>query len=188
MKECLICLHEDRQEIEKAILRGESYYKVCHDFDIEHADLIKHCKQHIRIDGFTEVESHVLTKSKAREMHLLQEAALSCFLTMKSLEKVIHKQIAMDNIRGITKNVVELYLGSGAEMRQQIDSMFKNLQIVTGEGNTSSQLAELVAVLNTSMTTNADRLIQEQNDEDSEIDTDEILDVDGYEDPEMKVE
>jgi hypothetical protein len=147
-----VCDHPDRSSIEAAILEdGKSIVRTAYEWDFEEQELREHCRKHLRIEPIGDIESHPLTKSKTKEIKLLQEASFSYYLTLKSLERVIHDKLRTGNLNGLTRSAVDLYLGCGAEMRGSIDSMFKSFQILMGVNPSSSQLAELSAVLQASM-------------------------------------
>jgi hypothetical protein len=113
-------------------------------------DIKTHCMTHLRIGEIAEEESKALKKVKSKELLLLQQGAFSYFLTMKSIEKVIQTKIHEPNfnMRSIPKAVVDLYIGSGNSMRQMIDSLFADMNILTGEGNAGvNAIADLVMVL-----------------------------------------
>lgn len=147
---CSICEHVNRGEIEAAVLNGVPYIDIATDFNLDVGDIKLHCLTHLRIGEIAEEESKALKKVKSKELLLLQQSAFSYFLTLKSLERVIQSKINEPafNSRSISKSLVDLYLGSGNTMRQMIDSLFNNMNILTGDNNQGmNALADLVAAI-----------------------------------------
>lgn len=147
---CQVCDHKFKSEIESSILDGVSYEDVAIAFDLNEEEIKKHCIMHLRIGVIGAEDSKILNKAKSKELLLLQQGAFSYFLTMKSLERVIQQRVSSPNFgnASISKAMVDLYLGAGNNMRQMIDSLFADMNILTGDGNQGlNALSDLVMVL-----------------------------------------
>lgn len=157
--DCKICTHQQRAEIEYALLHGNtdpsvSVEDIAKEFEVDANELRKHALFHTPL-GFSEDDTDSIAKKlKLRESDMLTEVALEYLVTLKGVGRRINKYVNEqdESIRLeklMSKPMVDLYLGLGAEVRQTVRAIADIDNILNGpkEDNTSG-LAALAAAIN----------------------------------------
>lgn len=84
-RRCTVCIHPQRDEIERAIARGESYRSIAHQYSVSHTAIIRHARAHLPQPVQAAVQAEMVEHgasilSQVRELNqkarqLLEEAA-----------------------------------------------------------------------------------------------------------------
>ena len=154
---CVICSHPCRSQIENAILNApstETLEQLAKEFDVDVKDLQVHALMHSPIGANTDNidQESIARKSKIREMDLLLSAANDYMVTLKTVGEQINKEANRGDFvsfsRGLSKAMVDLYLGTGSELRNTIKTIMDADQILNGPKDSStSGLAALAAAI-----------------------------------------
>ncbi len=84
-RRCTVCAHPQREEIERAIARGESYRTIAYQYSVSHVAIIRHVRAHLpqQVQAAVQAEAvergaSVLSQVRrlnAKALQLLEEAA-----------------------------------------------------------------------------------------------------------------
>lgn len=169
---CSICSHEDRAEIEYALLTmyeaktetGEpvTIELVAERFGVELNDLKAHAMFHAPLSGSPSIQGiseqdSITRQLKLREADVLAGVANEYFVTLKSLgrrinklagtspnpEEDMEKQLMLAKM--LTKPMVDLYIGVGTEIRQTVKTMAELDKILNGENESSTSGLQALA-------------------------------------------
>ncbi len=188
---CKICSHEDRAEIENAILNATcapervTLEKIAEDFYVDVADLKAHALFHLPATEVSQYESaldcadipeasgmelqhsaessatprdSLSRKMKLREADMLAAVSNEYLVTLKSMGRRINSLAKTSTIdiedqdnqvklaRLLTKPMVDLYIGLGGEIRQNVKAMADLDRQLNGPEDTST--SGLVALAN----------------------------------------
>ena len=126
---CVVCNHPYRAQIENAILNApstETLEQLAKEFNVSIEDLQVHALMHSPIGADTSNidQESIARKSKIREMDLLLAAANDYMVTLKTVGDKINNEANKGDFvafsRGLSKAMVDLYLGTGSELRNTI--------------------------------------------------------------------
>lgn len=160
---CTVCNHDNRLDIEKALLcissgvGGQTIEDVADEFNIHIRDLQVHAVMHVPLDQTAsqsnddvKQESIVQSINKVEAVRL-HRAADDYLCTLKNLSAKINKIINTSDetsLRLLTKSTVDLYLGSGAELRNITNAIVQMNQTLNGENNAgAAALADLIGAI-----------------------------------------
>lgn len=138
---CSICTHECRAQIENAILNTpttEMLEKVAKEYNVDIQELQVHVMMHspIGVNAVEDTKESIARKSKIREMDLLLSAANEYMVTLKTVgEKITREANNSDFVsfsRSLTKSMVELYLGTGSELRNTVKVIMDTNEMLNG--------------------------------------------------------
>lgn len=153
---CVICQHERRSEIENELLcrqwgvDGYSLDAISEKYSVPVRDLQVHALMHIPVQQVTGDASSITQKIGMAEADMLRQTASTYYTTLQGLSERINRAVLSEDdagLRIINKPLVDLYLGTGSELRATVDSLVKMNQAVNGEDN--SGLSALAALVNT---------------------------------------
>lgn len=163
---CEICTHENRLEIERALMNLSSSVtidKIAEDYNVSLEDLKIHALFHTPLGMQDEQTESIVQKLKLSESNMLSEVAIDYMITLKNMSNAINKAMmtndpsdnAMDSVfaisKIITKPVVELYLGLGAEVRKTVSEIAEIDNLLNGpKEDSTAGLAALVNAINAS--------------------------------------
>lgn len=130
MKNCMICDHAHREDIERALFNMSpensslTLEKISEEFEVPVSDLQRHSLFHSPY-GAIEGSDSIVRRMKLREMDLLGEASREYYDTMKMVGNRIRKFAKNSDCdedsmfeRRVTKSIVDLYLGCGENLQK----------------------------------------------------------------------
>ena len=157
---CVICTHPRRQEIEDHLLafdmRGEvgTLDEVAKRFGVPVVDLQVHALMHTPLVRETESGTTIAGEIKKGEANILAAVAEEYYVTLRKAGKEIRARLTpvLDQELGslamgskLSKELVELYLGAGTNIRQTIGAIVEMNQTLANEGDPAlSALKSLV--------------------------------------------
>lgn len=156
---CSICDHPRRAEIEKCLLlndygnAGRSLSDIAKEFKVSVQDLQVHAFMHTSMEQLerAEVGESIASSVKKREANLLSAVADEYYVTLKATGKQIRTLMndeANGGARTVTKPLVELYLGTGNNLRQTLESIVEMNQVLNGDQDPGIQaLANIVTAI-----------------------------------------
>lgn len=129
MPECAVCKSARREEIERNLFAvapsetpTEELEKLAKEYNVEVSDLQRHALFHSPLGCGT--HDSIVRQIKMREADMLAEATADYMSTLKLVGDKIRTSASYDDgmgfSRAITKPIVELYTGCGAEMRNNV--------------------------------------------------------------------
>lgn len=148
-KNCAVCKHSDRDEIEAVLYRmtsknaNELLQQLSDAYDIDIEDLERHAMFHACMDLTPQgEETSIVRQIKLRETDLLAQCAKDYADTLAlvgaRIRKKARKESDADGLddtkfeRAMTKGMVELYLGCGDNVRKTIKDIADINQILNG--------------------------------------------------------
>jgi hypothetical protein len=158
--DCVICKHPERKEIEEALLsRGwgdptVTLQALASQFKVPLQALQIHSVVHFSMPTIENpTKESISDKVKFREAELLRETAAEYYYTLKNLGVRINSIVSGEPIglKLITSPLVELYLGTGKNLKEAVEGLVKLDQWVHGENDKGLQaLGELVGAIRAS--------------------------------------
>ena len=160
---CSICAHKDRADIENAILAistesGLTVEEIAQHYKCDESELRTHALFHTPLvhdvglspDGEPKVAKESLArKMKLREADILETVNNEYLVTLKSMGRRINKLASVSVIdvedaekeaklaKMLTKPMVDLYVGLGGEIRQNVKAMAEVDRMLNGPQDTS---------------------------------------------------
>lgn len=158
-RNCTICNHADRAEIENAILAIGSSSSItietiadqygCDLNDLKmhamfHAPLLTEFDESVKAEETEEAPKSLTRKIKLREADILASTSNEYMITLKSMGRRLNRLINVSDIdvedmekqvqlaKLLTKPMVELYLGLGNEIRQNVKTMAELDRMLNG--------------------------------------------------------
>lgn len=136
---CTICTHEQRLEIERALLNiGETEFhtleRVAEAFNVDSLDLQQHALFHspiaidVALDNNTNEFTSIAKQLKMKEASMLSATAAEYMLTLQSVGRAIQAMATEDEFsfaRKLTKPLVDLYIGAGSELRSTLKTLIE---------------------------------------------------------------
>lgn len=156
---CAICNHPDRKAIEEYLLTSNygtgdiTMADIAKKFNVNIQDLQVHALMHTPITQLEgdNVGASIAAEVKKREASLLSAMADEYYVTLKATGRTIRKQLSGDEAVGarlITKQMVDLYIGAGNNLRQTMESIVMMNQKVNGEQDSGMKaLADIVSAI-----------------------------------------
>lgn len=152
---CVICTHPQRAEIENELLCRQwgasevTLESISDKYGVPMRDLQVHALMHVPVQQVSGEASSIAQKINLVEADALRNTISNYYVTLTNLGRRINKMIADDDdsLRGLNKSVIDLYLGTGAEIRNATDCLVKMNQAINGED--SSGLSALASLVNT---------------------------------------
>lgn len=155
---CSICNHSSRADIENAILTmsssedGLSIEQIAEHYKVSLEDLKVHVLFHTPVVGAdifektdsAEQRNSLLRKTKLREVDMLSAINDEYLVTLKAVGRRLHKLAQPSSIdiededkqfkwaKLLTKPTVDLYLGLGGEIRQNVKTMAEIDRMLNG--------------------------------------------------------
>lgn len=148
---CVICQHEHRAEIESALLcrqwgaEGVTLESISEEFSVPVRDLQVHALMHLPVQQVAGESASLAQKMQLVEADALRNTISNYYITLVSVGQKINEAVAHGEMRLITKPLVDLYLGTGSEIRNATECLVKMNQAVNGESD--SGLAALAALV-----------------------------------------
>lgn len=159
MKDCAICNHARREEIENALFKivpenaTLTLDCIAQEFGVTEQDLRAHALFHTSFN-FEPNGDSIVRQIKMREADMLGAAAMEYMSTMQIVGKRIRnsaKECAADDVRFercLTKPVTDLYIGCGDGLKSTVKALADINQLLNGpKDEGSSGLAALAAAL-----------------------------------------
>lgn len=153
---CVICNHPERRAIEEHLLvsnygtESMSMSEIAEKFDVSVQDLQVHALMHtpiVQLEDDT-VGDSIAGAVKKREANLLSAMADEYYVTLKATGKCIRQTMQENELGGaklITKQMVDLYVGTGNNLRQTLESIVAMNQKLNGEQDSGVKaLADIV--------------------------------------------
>lgn len=164
--DCKVCESQYRFEIEQAIMRISGTLTVADiakEFDVPEDDIRRHAIMHTPLGVDTEGPEMdtIASRIKTKEADMLAEVASEYLITLKGVSRRINSYLKDDSPSGLgtfekllTKPIVDLYLGMGAEVRSTVKVLAEVNQIMNGpkEDNISGLSALASAISNSRST------------------------------------
>lgn len=159
---CVICSHPERKAIEEYLIASDygsnnmSMKEIADKFKVNVQDLQVHALMHTpiaQLEGDA-VGDSIAANVKKREANLLSSMADEYYITLKAVGRNIRSTIENDDDGGaklVTKQMVDLYIGAGNNLRQTMESLVTMNQKINGEQDSGMQaLADVVAAIRNS--------------------------------------
>lgn len=153
---CVVCQHDQRADIENELLcrqwgaEGFTLESIAEKYKVPERDLQVHALMHLPVQVVRGEAESIAQKINMTEAEVLRQTASNYYITLQQIGAKINKMLASGDseLRGITKPLVDLYLGAGAEIRNSTDCLVKMNQAINGENNSGlNALAALVTTL-----------------------------------------
>lgn len=164
---CSICVHPDRQSIEEhvmafnygidglATVEGEdpssnfTLESIAEKFNVDLKDLQIHAVMHTtKVAQLEGQVSSISDDLKMYEAVVLNDSIKEFQTTMRIAGQKIRKQFAGADGRGLSKEVVDVYINSGNQIRGAVKELFDMNQRINGEDKDGVQaLATVVAAI-----------------------------------------
>lgn len=151
---CNICNHAERPAIENALLcrsLGDATMtieSIAKEFNVNSRELQVHALMHIPVADLTGMPEDIdadkvsiTSKLKLREASILEQTMNEYYATLKNLGAKINREVLSADFmasRGFAKNVVELYINCGVNIRETANSLVKMNIAVNGEGGSGA--------------------------------------------------
>lgn len=159
MKECAVCSHAKRVEIETALLRmspetgTETLERLAAAYDLDVSDLQEHALFHTAFGCDPDGDS-IVRQIKLREADMLSAMALDQLTTMQAVGKRIRRFVGSEDDtdmrfeKTLTKPVVDLYVGCSDGVKSTVKALADINQLLNGPKDEGlSGLAALANVL-----------------------------------------
>lgn len=142
MPKCLVCASIYRDQIEKDLMdMPDKLDEISAKWDISKQELLVHSCRHMATPS-------IAAKSGIRESSYLTESILKSQEIMSKAAEAIVDAIDEEDMNRIPKQIVDLYLGSSKEVRENVDELVKINQLLNGPKDAGfDSLARLVDVL-----------------------------------------
>lgn len=167
---CKICNSPDRTDIESAILAigpetGLTVEKIAEKYEVDVLELRTHALFHTPLAAVVditveepqpEVKPSLARKMKLREADILTTVNDEYLITLKTMGRRIKKLVSVSSIDAedaekevkvaklLTKPMVDMYVGLGSEIRQNVKAMAEVDRMLNGpQENASNGLVEL---------------------------------------------
>lgn len=153
---CKVCTHYKRAEIENALLSmstdkiDEELATIAVEYSVEINELKIHALMHTPIN-ITANNDSIARQLKLKEANVLSAVINEYLVTLKSVGRQINAWAVGGNFeRMINKPVVELYLGTGGEIRATVRTLAELNSLLNGPdtGNASGLHALAAAIIN----------------------------------------
>lgn len=151
---CTICNHPQVNEINNELLcrkwgaEGYSLEEIAHRYGVKVRDLQIHALMHVPVEQCSADAQSIAQKINMSEADILRQTSNNYYITLCTIGDKINQMLRTDeSLRGITKPLVDLYLGAGAEIRNATECLVKMNQAINGENN--SGLTALASLVNT---------------------------------------
>lgn len=159
MKQCPICTHINREEIESVLFKmapdsaQATISEISKAYEIPITCIQEHTMFHASYIGGAESDS-IVRQIKMREADILAEVALDQMHTVKIIGKRIRNYTKQDDInfeKMLTKPVVDLYIGASDGLRKNMQTLVDIDQVLNGPKDDGlSGLAALANALDAS--------------------------------------
>lgn len=162
MKDCAICKHPRRMNIENALFKLTpenaelTLVRIAQEYDVSEEELRAHALFHTSFN-FEPNGDSIVRQIKMREADMLGAAAMEYMTTMQMVGQRIRgyaKESTEDDIRFeklLTKPVTDLYIGCGDGLKSTVKALADiNQQLNGPKDDGSSGLAALAAALHAS--------------------------------------
>lgn len=152
---CSICEHEDRRQIEEYLIasdygvNGMSLADIAEKYGVPLVDLQVHALMHTPLARLedSEVGTSIADGLKKREASLLSMMADEYWITLKNTGKAIRTTVQNESGR-LTKQMVDLYVGVGNNLRQTMESIVAMDQKINGENDAGTRaLVDIVKAI-----------------------------------------
>lgn len=158
---CSICNHEERAAIENALLNMDpksetmNVEAIAKHFDVKVQDLKIHAMMHTPLgvsdQDFQQSRESIVSGVRKKEIEMLEQVAQDYLVTLKNVGRRINMLAdsspkSMEFEKGITKAIADLYINTGAEIRQTVKAIADVEDQVNGPKNGSA--AGMVALVN----------------------------------------
>lgn len=159
---CAICDHAKRSEIESALLNMDptssnmSVKAIAEHFGVKEQELKIHAMMHapmgISDQDFDTNRESIVRGVKKREIEMLEQVANEYLVTLKNVGRKINSITSQsDDItfgKLISKSVADLYINTGAEIRQTVKAIADVDQLINGpKDGSASGVAALVKAI-----------------------------------------
>jgi hypothetical protein len=116
-KQCPVCVHSERQEIEKALLGSETLHQIAQRFSLSYWAVYRHRQKHLpkQLKKAQDVQEMIQADSLLRQMLYLQSRALTILRTAEASGEL---KTALGAIREARGNL-ELLAKLGGELAQE---------------------------------------------------------------------
>lgn len=138
--ECSVCSDTLRSEIELKVLEGVSLEQIVGEYDVTLVDLTTHVLFHSDMGRITNTEDSLVKKLKLKEAEVLRTVYQNYLVTLTNLGFYINTKInsmgpndTVDKIVG--RSTVDLYLGTGGQVRDTVRLLMDMDKNVNGEGD-----------------------------------------------------
>ena len=153
---CKICAHERRSDIELSILNMSETLDIdaiSQEYEVPVEDLKMHALMHTPVHANSSDLDTLAKQIKLREAELLSRTAHDYLITMTSIGRRIRHFSDADEValsRLLSKAVVDLYLGCGAEIRHSVNALSDLNSKINGDSGATSGLTALANALSAS--------------------------------------
>lgn len=156
---CVICNHEHREEIEALLMAsdygtsGKSMSDIANEYNVSVTDLQVHALMHspatvLESEG---VQQSIAGEVKKREASLLAAMADEYYATLKVVGRDLRSTIMNDSQGGalkVTRQEVDLYIGTGNNLRSTLESIVTINQKINGEKDSGLEaLTNVIAAI-----------------------------------------
>ena len=144
---CKICNHPDRAHIENALLGmssediEETLKAVAQEYNVTVNELKVHALMHAQMGVTTSSSdsSSIARQLKLKEADILASVVNEYMVTLKAVGRRINALTVQDNFeRLLSKPVVELYLGTGGEIRHTVRTLAELNSLLNGPEQSNS--------------------------------------------------
>lgn len=150
---CKICTHPNRGEIELSILNLSDTITVetiSQEFEVSEEDVRMHALMHSPLNTDSDEADTLAKQIKLREAEMLSRTAHDYLITMTSIgRRIRYYSENQDALIGklMSKSVVDLYLGCGAEIRQTVNALSDLNSKINGDPSAKTGLQALADAL-----------------------------------------
>lgn len=150
---CKVCTDPRRSEIELAILNIDGTITVetiAQDFEVPEDDIRMHALMHTPLSETSAQADTLAKKIKLKEADMLSRTAHDYLITMTSIGRKIRSYSDNEDAiasKLISKSVVDLYLGCGAEIRQTVNALSDLNSKLNGDPTAKTGLQALAEAL-----------------------------------------
>ena len=137
---CSICEHSSRRSIEEHLLtfnygnEGMTLSEIAKKFQVSITDLQVHALMHSKAAALESEGASLVQDIKKREANLLNDTAEEYWATLRLAGKVIREDLQGESRgRTITRQMVEMYLGAGNNLRQTVATLAEINTRLNGE-------------------------------------------------------
>lgn len=150
---CSICNHEDRASIENALLNMDpksdsmNIEAIAKHFNVKVQDLKIHAMMHTPLgvseEDFANSRESIVSGVRKKEVEMLEQVAQDYLVTLKNVGRRINMMAnsgpnTMIFEKGITKAIADLYINTGAEIRQTVKAIADVEEQINGPKNGSA--------------------------------------------------
>lgn len=138
---CKVCGHPDRMLIENALLGmsseniEETLKAVAQEYNVTVNELKVHALMHAQmgVTTATSDSTSIARQLKLKEADILSSVVNEYMVTLKTVGRRINELAAHENFgRALSKPVVELYLGTGGEIRHAVRTLAELNTLLNG--------------------------------------------------------